>query len=44
MSDGYRPRTWTEFVEDQAIGLLLLIGGTRACMWFALFVLALVWR
>lgn len=40
----FRPRTRVEFVEDLAIGLVLLLGGTRATMWFALFVLALVWR
>jgi hypothetical protein len=37
------PRTWPEFFEDLAIGLIVLLGGTRACMWFLLMVLAIVW-
>jgi hypothetical protein len=42
--DDFRSRTWTEFAEDQAIGLYLLIGGARACIWFLLFLVAVVWR
>jgi hypothetical protein len=40
----FRSRTWTEFAEDQAIGLYLLIGGARACIWCLLFVAAVVIR
>ncbi len=40
----FRPRTWTEFAEDAAIGGVVLLGGPRATVWFALFLFALVWR
>jgi hypothetical protein len=38
------PRTWSEFAVDMAIGVLLLIGGARALIWFLLMILAIVWR
>lgn len=42
--DGFRPRTWTEFFEDQAIGVVCLLGGPRASVWFLLFIAAVVIR
>ncbi len=38
------PRTWSEFAVDMAIGLLVLLGGCRALIWFLLMILAIVWR
>jgi hypothetical protein len=42
--DGFRPRTWSEFAVDVAIAALVLIGGTRALIWFLLLLVAIVWR